>query len=182
MLIITARCAAQYSIRKNALIISAHNFQVIEQVDMSEERLPSKEDYSKVIQFLPIFYSTREGQQEPIAIWKGGQRLQDGSIQMPYPVYSSKVEEFVEAIGKESFLDHDYLKNKPESMLRDSSLIANASLSQIKSILTYIVRGERFCDGHWESMIKSGEVKLVLERIEILSKDPAHVALQKGFK
>jgi Family of unknown function (DUF6508) len=87
------------------------------------------------------------------------------------------VDDFIDFISnKECFQDYSYCEQEPETILADSKLIFNASLEQIKSILTYIHRGERFCDGHWEGLIKSGEVKLVLERIEILSKDPNQVA------
>jgi hypothetical protein len=39
-------------------------------------------------------------------------------------------------------------------------------LESIKTLLTYCVRGVRFCDGHWESIIQSGYGFLisVLER------------------
>ena len=40
-----------------------------------------------------------------------------------------------------------------------------ASLSEIKTMLTYCVRGERFSDGHWAAMIEKGYIRRVLERL-----------------
>ena len=36
---------------------------------------------------------------------------------------------------------------------------------QIKTMLTYCVRGERFGDGHWAAMIEGGHVRRLLERL-----------------
>ena len=32
-------------------------------------------------------------------------------------------------------------------------------------MLTYFVRGERFCDGHWGRLIEGGHVRRILERL-----------------
>ena len=32
-------------------------------------------------------------------------------------------------------------------------------------MLTFCVRGERFCDGHWAAMIEGGQVRRLLERL-----------------
>jgi hypothetical protein len=32
-------------------------------------------------------------------------------------------------------------------------------------MLTYCVRGERFCDGHWENLLRSGRVVALLRRL-----------------
>jgi hypothetical protein len=43
--------------------------------------------------------------------------------------------------------------------------VRNATLDQIKTMLTYCVRGERVCDGHWCAMIEGGHVRRLLERL-----------------
>jgi hypothetical protein len=53
-------------------------------------------------------------------------------------------------------------------MLNDDKVIASADLSRIKIMLTFIVRGERFCDGHWGEMIRNGYVRILLERLKEL--------------
>jgi hypothetical protein len=51
-------------------------------------------------------------------------------------------------------------------MLKDESAIKTASLEQIKTMLTFCVRGERFSDGHWGEMIEKGYVRRLLERLD----------------
>ena len=52
-----------------------------------------------------------------------------------------------------------------KNMIGNKNLINNASLEQIITMLTYCVRGERFCDGFWASMIEDRYIKLLLERL-----------------
>ena len=56
-------------------------------------------------------------------------------------------------------------------MLKDEEFVKSASLSQIKTMLTFCVRGERFSDGHWAEMIENGYIRKILERINELSTD-----------
>ena len=57
-----------------------------------------------------------------------------------------------------------------KNMIGNKNLINNASLEQIITMLTYCVRGERFCDGFWASMIEDRYIKLLLERLIELNK------------
>jgi len=50
-------------------------------------------------------------------------------------------------------------------MIKDEALIRTASLSQIKTMLTFCLRGERFSDGHWAQMIEKGHIRRLLERL-----------------
>jgi hypothetical protein len=54
-------------------------------------------------------------------------------------------------------------------MLRDVEFVKNSSLDQIKTMLTYCVRGERFCDGHWQVMVEGGYIRSLLERLSELA-------------
>ena len=53
-------------------------------------------------------------------------------------------------------------------MLADSEFVKRASLEQIKTMLTYCVRGERFCDGLRESLLVGGQVVDLLRRLEAI--------------
>jgi hypothetical protein len=55
-------------------------------------------------------------------------------------------------------------------MLADDAFIRGATLSQVKTMLTYCVRGERFSDGHWAAMLSTGRVVALLERLQALRK------------
>lgn len=52
--------------------------------------------------------------------------------------------------------------------LEDEAGIRRATITQIRTMLTYCVRGERFCDGHWETVLKSGRVVALLRRLGAL--------------
>ena len=53
-------------------------------------------------------------------------------------------------------------------MLEDQQAVETAELGQIKTMITYCVRGERFCDGHWGAMIELGHISRLLQRLSQL--------------
>jgi len=55
-------------------------------------------------------------------------------------------------------------------MLQDENFIKTADLSQIKTMLTFCVRGEKFRDGHWAAMIERGHIRRLLERLAEINK------------
>jgi len=75
------------------------------------------------------------------------------------------VEEFFNAV-RGVWIDYEYNPELAYQMLRDEQAVRNASLSQIKSMLTFCVRGERFSDGHWSAMIENGYIRRLLERLD----------------
>jgi len=100
---------------------------------------------------------------EPVLEWHGG-RQPDGSIQLPYPQYHPRVDEFIRAASQECWRDYDYVENI-KSFRPEPKLIPSANLPQLRTLLTYVVRGERFADGHWGTMIMEGIVCSVLARL-----------------
>jgi len=84
---------------------------------------------------------------------------------MPYPNYNPVVEEFFRLVSSECWLDYEYSPEQAYQMLKDEKLIRAASLAQIKTMLTFCVRGERFSDGHWAQMIEEGYIRRLLERL-----------------
>ena len=112
--------------------------------------------------FLPRLYSKGF---VPIESWSGGEKQEDGSITLPYPNYNSVVEEFFRCAGRECWLDYGYKPEQASQMLRDENLIKTASLPQLKTMLTFCLRGERFSDGHCGKMIEQGYIRRLLERL-----------------
>ena len=49
--------------------------------------------------------------------------------------------------------------------------IHQADLAKVRRLLTYFVRGERFCDGHWVSMVKKGYLQALIDRLQIIIHD-----------
>ena len=128
---------------------------------MKNSPLLTLQQIEELTAFLPRLYA--EGF-SPIVSWSGGEKLKDGSFSMPYPNYNSIVEEFFRVISS-AWLDYEYNPEQAYQMLRDENLIKTASLSQIKTMLTFCVRGERFSDGHWGEMIEKGYIRQLLERL-----------------
>ena len=126
-----------------------------------ETRLPTSEDIAELVAFLPQLYE--EGF-TPIRKWHGGQP-DDGVIEMPWPEYNKLIKEFFQIASSECWCDYNYQNEETVRMLENHDVVRNASLSQIKTMLTFCVRGERFCDGHWASMIESGNIRRILERL-----------------
>lgn len=129
---------------------------------MQEKRQPTTREIEELIAFLPKLYA--EGF-KPVKQWHGGTLDDNGVIMMPFPEYDPVVEDFFHAAGQEWWCDHGYDPVEAGQMIRDAEFVKNCSLEQIKAMLTYCVRGERFCDGHREAMIENGTIRNLLERL-----------------
>jgi len=118
-----------------------------------------------LVRFLPAFEAeTREF----VIRWDGGQVQADGSMTAAYPVYADDVKAFFQYAGQPHWSDYDYAHKPASDWLNDDAFIAQASLDQIKTMLTYMLRSERFCDGCWASFLKRGRVQAVLRRLKAL--------------
>ena len=122
------------------------------------------EDIDALLEFLPLF----EKPGRTFARWAGGEKLADGSITMPFPVYDEDVDEFFKRVGQRGWIDVGYKPEAAARMLADEEFIKRASLGQVKVMLTFCVRGERFCDGHRESLLKGGQIVALLRRLEVI--------------
>jgi hypothetical protein len=127
-----------------------------------ETRLPTADEIKALVSFLPRLYGQGFN---PVIKWEGGNKDANGIIHMPYPVYDPLVEEFIRAASNECWLNYDYDPEEAYQMLKNEVAIKSADLAGIKTILTFIVRGERFSDGHWGEMIEGGYVRRLLERL-----------------
>jgi Family of unknown function (DUF6508) len=126
---------------------------------------PTIDHINELVRFLPKFdHSDRD----LIERWGGGESLPDGSITMPFPLYAKEVEAFIKLASQDYWCDYSYIPDQAGAMLRDDALIEAASIEQIKMMLTYVVRGERFCEGHWNAMIQSGRVAALLKRLQAI--------------
>ena len=128
---------------------------------MNQSPLPTLKDVEELTAFLPRLYA--EGF-SPIERWEGGEKLKDGSYSLPYPIYNKVVEEFFDAV-RGAWIDHQYNPEQAYQMLQDEQAVKRASLAEIKTMLTFCVRGERFSDGHWAAMIEKGYIRCLLERL-----------------
>jgi len=119
---------------------------------------PRKEGIEELVSFLPCLHA--EGL-SPIKEWKD-----------PFdPVYEDIVQHFFRVAAKDCWCDYHYSVGDAREMIRNEELIKNANIAQIKTMLTYCVRGERFCEGHWDAMIREGHIRRLLERLSTILKE-----------
>jgi len=123
---------------------------------------PTLQEIDELLAFVPQL--TAEGF-SPIQEWGGSEKLPGGAITFPWPEYEDVVKEFFRAAGQDCWMDFDYVPEEAERMLEDEARVRRASLDEIKTMLTYCVRGERFGEGHWGAMIEQGHVRRLLERL-----------------
>lgn len=84
------------------------------------------------------------------------------------PVYSDAVTDFMQEASRECWLDPDYQTEVVARWIKDPGFISQASLAQIRSLLTFCIRGERFCSGHVGGMIDNGVILAIFNRLEAL--------------
>ena len=124
---------------------------------------PTHREIDELLAFLPQL--TADGF-APVREWGGGEKQADGAYVMPWPRYDPIVTRLFEAAGQDCWMDFDYVPQEAGRMLEDPALVRLASMDEIKTMLTYCVRGERFSEGHWAAMIEGGHVRRLLERLK----------------
>ncbi len=125
-------------------------------------RNPTSQEIQELVSFLPVL--SAEGF-TPVTKWSGGSENSDGVITMTFPEYDDAVKAFMKAASCECWADYDYQSKVAAKMLKNKDVIETADMDRIKTMLTFCVRGERFCDGHWEKMIQEGHVIRLLQRL-----------------
>lgn len=79
----------------------------------------------------------------------------------PYPEYPAEVCQALD------FMEPDYDCLSNHDILMDSGkAIEEYNLDELKTMFTFISRGERFCDGHIASYIENGVLLRLLKRLE----------------
>lgn len=129
---------------------------------MEDNAQPSLQQIETLTSYLPRLYAKGF---VPIERWDGGEKLKNGYFTLPYPKYDPLVEEFFSRVSGDGWLDYEYDPEQAYTMLKDEHAVKSASFEQIKSMLTFCVRGERFSDGHRGEMIEKGYIRRILERL-----------------
>ena len=130
-----------------------------------QQETPTRAQVDQLLRYLPLF---EVPDRTFVERWAGGKETPDGAITVPYPVYPEDVLAFYQLAGQPCWSDYSYRPREAARMLADESAIRRATLTEIKTMLTYCVRGERFGDGHWAAMLESGKVVALLKRLRAL--------------
>lgn len=139
-----------------------------------DENAITRERVDELLAYLPLLGTPAERLE---AKWHGTahQPGETGVLTMPYPVYPPEVMEFFRLAGQPCWSDYTYDPAAAGEMVRSDETIATATLEQLKTMLTFCVRGERFCDGHWGMMIREGRIGAILRRLQQLRGESAGV-------
>ena len=121
-------------------------------------------DIDALLCFLPLF----DVPDRSFAHWPEPTKLRGGAITFPYPKYPDDVLEFYRRAGSGCWQDFGYSPKRSSAMLADPERIRNATLLELRSMLTYCVRSERFGDGSWEHWLREGYIVALLKRLQLL--------------
>ena len=136
---------------------------------MKKTPLPTVQQIEELTVFLPRQYAQGFS---PFVRWYGGKQ-KDSRFTLPYPDYDPLVKEFFSVAANECWRDDNYHPEPGYQLLNDENFVKSASIPQIKTMLTFCVRRERFSDGDWGEMIEKGYIPQLLERLnEIKGKLP----------
>ena len=119
----------------------------------------NKADIKELTDFLPLIYN------DEIKLYKtdpNGDMLTGG-----YYIYHPLVITFFELVSQQHWQDYQHVENFSDKMINPGK-IENASVNDIKTILTWCVRKQRFHEGHWISVIEDGVIKRVLKRLNVI--------------
>ncbi|HZP81518.1 MAG TPA: DUF6508 domain-containing protein [Chthonomonadaceae bacterium] len=136
-------------------MLTEHGKQLLEELQQQKT--------DELLQFQPLLEQCNG---RYIVKWGGGQKLDNGAIQWSYPIYDESVSNFFHCAGHSYWSDCRYKPEEAERMLKDKELICTATIGQFRTMLTYCVRGERFCEGHWATMLENGKVQALLYRLQ----------------
>ena len=117
-------------------------------------------DMEELLLFQPLF---ADAQFEPVLEWN------------PWPVYTAEVMAFFRLAGSPCWADYNYLSSTASKKIDDDAFVAAASLADIRAMLMFCVRSERFGDGNWAYFLKSGRIVAVLQRIAVIN-DERHMS------
>jgi len=127
---------------------------------------PTAEDFAELVAFRPLLEA---GDFDAIKSWHGTAKSAEGDWTFPWPEYHPVVGALFRAASKPCWSDFRYQARDPAQKLQQDDFIENARLAEIRTLLTFCVRGERFCDGHWGAMIEAGYLLRILKRLEALN-------------
>ena len=94
--------------------------------------------------------------------WGGGNKLPDGSTQSGFPLYDEDVHKWISALYDLELTDLNYGTNIEK--IKDKA-IDQLTRDEIFTRMTWLVRGERFCDGLIAEWLENGSLEELCRRL-----------------
>lgn len=88
--------------------------------------------------------------------WEKPKKLEDGIIEIGFPLYDEEVNNWLHEFYRLKLADYNYIDN---FKIYKYKKIEELSLEETLSYITFIIRGERFCDGHIASYLEDGTIE-----------------------
>jgi len=88
--------------------------------------------------------------------WQKPKQGSDNVIELGYPLYDKEVENWIHEFYRLKLSDFNYLENYEIYKHKE---LEELSLEETLSYITFIIRGERFCDGHIASALEDGTIE-----------------------
>jgi hypothetical protein len=92
------------------------------------------------------------------------------------PQYPDDVVAFFRWAKDGVWIDPGYDPKIASKLIQDDAYIAQATVDELRPLITFCVRGERFHDGHWANMLEQGRVQAILRRLKEIREEmePVH--------
>ena len=95
--------------------------------------------------------------------WQKSKQRSDNVIELGYPIYDKEVENWIHEFYRLKLTDFNYLENFEIYKHKE---IEKLSLEETLSYITFIIRGERFCDGHIASALENGMIEKLCNNLK----------------
>jgi hypothetical protein len=119
---------------------------------------PTAAQAAAVLKFLPIF--TQPG-------YSFGEWISPAG-HFPFYSLSAEVSDFVEALYANGFVvsfDWPSWQSEAECFVTDPQALSQADLLDLQRLLTTHIRKDRFVEGHLATMLESGHITAILQRL-----------------
>lgn len=113
--------------------------------------LVTQADVDRLLAYLPKFRNPKGAFRTPSTSWQ--------------PAYTDDVWEFFSMLEASPLMDMNYSPERECDHIESPEYIEQANIDELRALLTYICRGERFCDGYWLSVLRDGSLVAVLDRL-----------------
>ena len=95
--------------------------------------------------------------------WQKSIQRSDNVIVLGYPLYDKEVENWIKEFYRLTLTDFNYIEN---FKIYKHKKIEKLSLEETLSYITFIIRGERFCDGHIASALENGTIEKLCNNLK----------------